>query len=99
MWEGTCVVVGAVRGCGGMCVVVGGGMHGCRGHAWLGRGHAWLGGMCGCRGMCMVAGGHVWLWGSCMLWGGMHVVREACVRYNEIWSMSGRYAFYWNAFL
>ena len=57
-----------------------------------GRGHAWL------------LGGHVWL-----LWGGACVVAlggacvvapgGACVGYDEIRSMSGRYASYWNAFL
>ena len=38
-------------------------------------------------GACVVAGGHAWLWGG------------ACVGYNEIRSMSGWYASYWNAFL
>ena len=69
-----------------------------------GRGHAWQGGMRG-RGACVAGGmcerghggGHVWQ-GACMeggyAWqGGMHG------RYYEIWSMSGRYASYWNAFL
>ena len=45
-----------------------------------------LGGMRGCRGVCMVAG-VVWLYGG------------ACVGYDEIRSMSWRYASYWNAFL
>ena len=97
---GACVVVGGVHGCGG-CVVVGG-MHGCGGHVllwgvhvWLRGGmhgcggHVWLSGVHGCRGVCMVVGGHgghVWWWG-------------ACVGYDEIRSMSGRYASYWNAFL
>ena len=74
---------------GGACVVLFGG------HAWfyLG-GHVWLliGGMCGFSGgwgACVVAlGGHAWL-----LQGGMHGF------FDEIWSMSGRYASYWNAFL
>ena len=35
----------------------------------------------------MVAGGHAWLLGG------------ACLGYDEIQSMSGRYASYWNAFL
>ena len=64
-------------------------------------GHAWLvGGVCGCRGgmhgcggVCMVAGGMHGCRGVCMVAGG------ACVGYHEIWSMSGRYASYWNAFL
>ena len=75
---------------GGWHVWLLGGMCGCSGggHVLL------LGGMCGCRGACVVAGGcacllggHVWL-----LWG-------ACVGYDEIWSMSGWYTSYWNAFL
>ena len=40
----------------------------------------------------MVAGS-VWLWGACVVAGG------ACIEYDEIWSMSRRYASYWNAFL
>ena len=54
------------------------------------------GGMCGDRGG--MHGGR----GACMVvqWGGACVVAGgACVGYNEIWSMSGRYASYWNAFL
>ena len=84
----------------------GGGMHGCSGGAWLlpgghvwlllggacvvalGRGHAWL--LLGC--VCVVAlGGHAWL----LPGGGVHGIP----RDTEIWSMSGRYASYWNAFL
>ena len=42
----------------------------------------------------VVAGGHAWLWG-----GGMCGGSGACVGYNEIRSMSGRYASYWNALL
>ena len=38
-------------------------------------------------GACVVEGGHVWLW------------RGACIGYDKIRSMSGRYASYWNAFL
>ena len=66
-------------------------------------GHAWLwGGMHGCGGACMVAGGvhgcwrgHSWLCrGVCM------VVRGgvACIGYDKVRSMSGRYASYWNVF-
>ena len=80
------------------------------GHAWFYSGGVVRGfiqgGMHGfIYGACMVLFG-----GACMvLFGG----RGACVvlfgggmhgffsffRYNEIWSMSGRYASYWNAFL
>ena len=82
----------------GACMVAGG-------HVWL------LGGICGCwgyawlPGVCMVAGG-VWLLGACVVMGGMHGCGGACVAaggvcigYDEIRSMSGRYASYWNAFL
>ena len=79
------------------------------GHAWQGAcmagGHAWQGGMHG-RGACMagracMAGGHAWQGGHvcqgvCMA-GGMHG-RGVHGRYYEIWSMSGQYASYWNAF-
>ena len=66
-----------------------------RGGAWLLGGRAWLpGGMRGCWGgmrgrwgACVVAGGHAWL------------PRGGCIGYDEIRSMSGRYASYWNAFL
>ena len=63
------------------------------GCAWLlPGGHAWLpGGTCVVApgGVCVVApGGHAWLLG-----GGMHGFSD------EIRSMSGRYASYWNAFL
>ena len=45
------------------------------------------------EGVCVVAGGRAWLQG------GMHGCGGACVRYDEIRPMSGRYASYWNAFL
>ena len=55
------------------------------------------------------SGGHAWFfWGACMLfpWGGMCGFSRGGMRvffsffgYNEIRSMSGRYASYWNAFL
>ena len=72
---------GVMCGCGGSCVVVGGDMCGCGGHACL------RGDVHGCKGVCVVAGG-------CMCSCG-----GACVGYDEIRSMSGRYASYWNAFL
>ena len=53
------------------------------------------GGMCGGGGACVVA------WGTCMV-AQSHACMVAgggCMRYNEIWSMSGQYASYWNAFL
>ena len=57
---------------------------------WGGMGGCWgawlLGGMRGCQG-----GVH-----CC---GGVHGCRGACVGHDEIRSMSGRYASYWNAFL
>ena len=54
------------------------------------------GGVCGCSGACVVAPR-----GACMVaLGGMHGCSGgACVGYDEIRSMSGRYASYWNAFL
>ena len=78
---------------GGVCVVAPGGMRGCSGG---GGGHAWL------------LGGHAWLLGGVrgFIWGGMHGFIRGGVcgffsffGYNEIGSMSGRYASYWNAFL
>ena len=83
------------------------------GRAWLLRGGmrgCSRGGMCGCSGgACVVApGGHVWLlggraWllpGGCVVApGGACMVFFSFFGYNEIRSMSGRYASYWNAFL
>ena len=71
-----------------------GGMHGCSGGACVvapGGGHAWLlgGGVCG-----FIRRGHAWFY----LGGGMRGVFSFS-GYNEIRSMSGRYASYWNAFL
>ena len=51
------------------------------------------GGMHCCRGGVRGCGGHAWLWG------GMRGCRGACVGYDEIRSMSGQHASYWNAFL
>ena len=89
----------------GACVVLFSG-----GHAWFysAGGHAWfyLGGAC----VVLFSGGHAWFYSA----GGMHgFIQGTCVvlfrggvhgffsfsRYNEIRSMSGRYASYWNAFL
>ena len=45
-------------------------------------------------------GGHAWLLGRSVVAGGhAWFLGEACVGYDEIRSMSGRYASYWNAFL
>ena len=97
---------------GGACVVALGGhawlLRG-GGHAWLLwgcawfllRGHAWF----------FPGGVHGFFWGvggmHGFFWGGVHGfsrgVRDffwgACVGYDEIRSMSGRYTSYWNAFL
>ena len=80
---------GGMRGfIGGVCVVLFGG--GMRGFIW---------------------GGHTWFYsgGACMVFirGGMHGFYlgggmrgfSSFFGYNEIRSMSGRYASYWNAFL
>ena len=66
--RGVCMVAG-----GGGHVWLQGGVHGCRGHAWLlggcmvvegMRGWWWGGVMCGCRGACVVVGR------ACMVAGG-----------------------------
>ena len=76
---------GACVVAGGACVVAGEVCVVARGCVWL-LGAAWLlGGMRG-GGVCMV-GGHAWSPGG------------AYVGYDEIRSMGGRYASYWNAFL
>ena len=103
-------LLGGICGCGGGHVVAGeGGMCGCGGCAWLGAcvvagEHA--GGMCGYWGACVVVGGVRGGRGECVvaggvawLWGGMRGCWGGCVGYDEILSMSGRYASYWNAFL
>ena len=93
------------------CAWLQGGMHGCSGHAWLLGVHGCracmvAGGIHGCRGMvCMVAGGHAWLQKGAWLQGGMCGCGECvwlpggCIGYDKIWSMSGQYTSYWNAFL
>ena len=75
----------------GACVVAWGGTWFYSGGAWfyLG-GHAWfyLGGM------------HGFIWGACVvLFGGGVRGFFSFFRYNEIRSMIGQYASYWNAFL
>ena len=95
---------GGMHGCtAGVCVVLFGG------HAWfyLG-GHAWFysGGH-----VWFYSGGHAWFYlggvHGFIQQGGMHgFIQQGGMRgffsffgYNEIRSMSGRYASYWNAFL
>ena len=87
---GACVVAG------GACVVAGG-MHG------GGRGVCG-GGACMVVGGCVVVVGCAW-WQRGMHGGGMHGGgghawwQRGCMGYDEIRSMSGWYASYWNAFL
>ena len=108
---GACVVVGGIHGCGGMCgcggcawlgracVVAGGAcMCGKGGHAWLWGACMPMRGMHGEWGMCG-EGRHVWQRGVCMVKGGMCGKGGACMGYDEIWSMSGRYASHWNVYL
>ena len=91
------------RGVHGRGACMAGGVCG-GGHAWHGgcvwqRGiHGRVGSMRG-RGAC-VAEGHAWQ-GRERAWqrGMRGRVGSVHGRYNEIRSMSGRYAFYWNAFL
>ena len=84
---------------GGVRGFIQGGMHGfIWGCAWFySGGHVWfyLGGMHGfIRGACVVLFG-----GACMVFPGGCAWFFSFFGYNEIWSMSGRYASYWNAFL
>ena len=104
------MVAGGMHGCQGVCIVAGGcawlqgghvwlwwacmavgGVHGCGGQGVRGCGV----GMRGCQGGMRGCGGHAWLWGG----RGMRGCWGACVGHNEIWSMSGWYASYGNAFL
>ena len=101
LWGGMCGCSGggvcAWLLLGGRCTwLLWGGMCGYSGRVCM---VATGGGMRGCSGgVCVVApgGGCAWLLlGGCawLLWGGM------CGFFDEIWSMSRRYASYWNAFL
>ena len=73
----------------GGCVVFSGGVRGFSG------GRAWFFG----------GGGCVWFFGgACVVLSGgeacvVFFVFSGCIGYNELRSMSGRYASYWNAFL
>ena len=85
---------------GGACVVLFGG------HVWfyLGGGMVLFGGVVRgfIQGACMVLfGGHVWFYSGGMhgFSGGACMVFSVFFGYNEIRSMSGWYASYWNAFL
>ena len=90
--EACLVLLGGMHGfIWGVCGFIWGCVHGfiwgvhgfIRGHAWF-----YLGGMCGfIHGACVVFPG-----------GGVHVF-FSFFGYNEMQSMSGRYASYWNAFL
>ena len=71
---------------GGACVVALGGVW------FLPGGHAWF----------FPGGMHGFFWGACMVFSRGHAwffLGGACIGYDEIRSMSGRYASYWNAFL
>ena len=106
--RGGCMVAPGGGG-GGACVVVlggcmvdlgGGGMHGCS----RGGMHGCSWGVCGCSGRaCVVAlgGVHGCSGGACVVFRGACVVFGGGVHgfFDEIRSMSGRYASYWNAFL
>ena len=63
------------------------------GHVWLHGGHVWF----------YLGGVHGFIQGACkvLFWGVHGFIRgvHGFFRYNEIWSMSRRYASYWNAFL
>ena len=64
-----------------------------------GGGHAWLLGACVVGGACVVVGACVHGCRGGMHGGGGACGGGACMEYDEIRSMSGRYASYWNAFL
>ena len=88
----------------GVCMVLFGG------HAWFYSGgmrgfiqgvRGFIQGVCGFiqGGMHGFSGGHAWFFWGCMVFpGGVHGF-FSFFGYNEIRSMSGRYASYWNAFL
>ena len=83
-WLGACMVAGGMCGCWGacmvagghawlwgeVCMVVGGGVHGC-------------GVVHGCMGVCMVAGG-AWLRGACVVAGGVHRIRGDTVNERAV---------------
>ena len=68
---------------GGACMVVGGGVCGCRGACVVAGGHACWGvhgcwGACVVAGGCMIAGGHAWLRGGVRAYGGVCMVARGC---------------------
>ena len=96
LFGGACVVL-----FGRACVVLFGGMRGFIQGACmvLFRGHAWF--YSGAHACVVLFGGHAWFYLGGHAWffrGGMHGF-FSFFGYNEIRSMSGRYASYWNAFL
>ena len=100
-----CPQRGGMHGCsqggGGACMVAPEGVHGCSGGACM----VAPGGACFFQGDMhgFFWGRHAWLLPGGCVWllpGGMRgFFRGACVGYDEIGSMSGRYASYWHAFL
>ena len=88
--------------CQEFCPQGAGSVHGGGGHAWWGACMAGRGACVTGVGVCMVEGMHGR--GACMVGGmhgrgaGMHGGAGVHSRYYEIWSMSGQYASYWNAF-
>ena len=92
-WGGVCGCQGACVVVGGACMVAGVCVHGCQRACVVAGMCGWWEGVHGCWGVCVVA------WGTCVVAGGHAWLRGACIGYDEIRSMSGRYAFYWNAFL
>ena len=83
---------GFIWGAGACVVLFGGGVCGfIRGSAWFYSGGAWF-----YLGGCV----HGFIWGGMhgFIWGGVRGF-FSFFGYNEIRSMSGRYASYWNAFL
>ena len=97
LFGGAC---GFIRGGGCKWFNSGGGMHGFIQEAWfyLGGMRGFIWGACvvlfGGGGTCMVL-----FRGVCFFWGGGVRGFFSFFGYNEIRSMSGRYASYWNAFL
>ena len=87
---------------GGHAWLLQGGVCGCSqgGNAWFyfGGVHGFIQGA-GCAWF-YSGGMHGFIWGACMvLFGGACMVFSVFFGYNEIRSMSGQYASYWNAFL